>query len=1152
MIKNREVFITDPTTFTIPNDGVTKVLTPRTSEEWEVLRYELTHFVCEGEYYRGLERILSTFLTNLERFEQPAVWVSGFYGSGKSHFVRVLEYLWRDVQFPDGASTRGLTTLPRDIQDHFQELTIQGKRNGGLWSAAGTLGAGAGRSVRLALLGILFRNAGLPDQYAPARFVIWLHQNDYYENVKHKVEGSGKDFAIELNNMYVSPVLAKSLLEVYPDFANSPADARGLLKVQYPNRDDISDEEMLLTLEDILAMQSDAPGKNPLTLLVFDELQQFIGEDPERALQVQTIVEACSSRFGSQLLFVATGQAALQATPQLQKLVGRFTVRVMLEDKDVETVVRQVVLQKKENKKSAIKAVLEKTSGEIDRQLAGTKIGPRSSDVNDLVPDYPLLPVRRRFWESVLRAIDAAGTAGQLRTQLRIVHEANRYVAESPLGNVVPTDFIFDQLRSDMLQSSVLLRDIDFIISEQTQKAPDGLLRSRLCALIFLIGKLPTEGAAITGVRSTESTLADLIVEDLPTGSTELRQHIPMILKEMVEEGILMQVDDEYRLQTRESAEWETDFRKRYARIHADDSRIASDRTEDLRMAVQEALKALTFTQGVNKIPRKYELHFGVDTPESKSGNVPVWIRDEWSVSERVVREDSQLEGTESPVVFVFIPRVNADAFKTALASRAAAKETLDSRPRPSTAEGIEARSAMEARHRLESNKVKGLVLDTFNTVRVYQGGGLEIQAGNLTACLQVAIENSLERLFPELGTADVPGWGTVVRRAGEGAPDALAAIGHQGDVDKNPATKLVRDYIGGSGKRGLEVRKKFQAPPYGWPQDAIDGSILSLMAGGFVRGTKNGQSIQVKEISQSLLPSVEFFSEGVTISALQRIQVRKLIIDMGLPVKAGEEADAIPLILDQLLNLAGQAGGDAPLPRRPHTHEIEDLRSLSGNEQFVAVYEKREMILKNYSDWDHARSIIAQRKPRWDVLNQMLHHAESLPVSDEVRTQVETIQLERSLLADPDPLKPLIQKLSDALRNALQQARSELENIRQHELSNIETSQDWQSLQDAERKEILLANSLGPVPELNIGTEGSLLATLDTSSLSLWENKIAALPSWANKAREEVARRLEPQAVRVYPPRVTLKTREDVEAYLDSLHQEIMKHIDDGKPVIL
>jgi hypothetical protein len=154
---NRELFIEDPTHKDIPNLGVAKVGHPDDARSWQVLEYELKSFVCEGEYERGLDRILSTYLSHLDQDSQPAVWISGFYGSGKSHLVRVLEQLWRDEPIPaTGATPRGLVQVTQRVEDSLRELTAAGKRSGGLWSAAGTLGAGAGDSVRLAFLAILF------------------------------------------------------------------------------------------------------------------------------------------------------------------------------------------------------------------------------------------------------------------------------------------------------------------------------------------------------------------------------------------------------------------------------------------------------------------------------------------------------------------------------------------------------------------------------------------------------------------------------------------------------------------------------------------------------------------------------------------------------------------------------------------------------------------------------------------------------------------------------------------------------------------------------------------------------------------------------------------------------------------------------------
>jgi hypothetical protein len=139
---NREVFLRDPTQTKIPNDGVAQVVRPETEKQWEVLRWELHSFVCDGQYAQGLEKILYSFLSNLSQAQQPAAWVSGFYGSGKSHLVRVLEHLWRDVRLPNGERVRDLVTLPDEIRDHLTELSNAGKRTGGLWSAAGTLASG--------------------------------------------------------------------------------------------------------------------------------------------------------------------------------------------------------------------------------------------------------------------------------------------------------------------------------------------------------------------------------------------------------------------------------------------------------------------------------------------------------------------------------------------------------------------------------------------------------------------------------------------------------------------------------------------------------------------------------------------------------------------------------------------------------------------------------------------------------------------------------------------------------------------------------------------------------------------------------------------------------------------------------------------------
>jgi len=586
-MKNRELFQRDPAVSKLLNDGVAAVREAASDKEIETLRYELEHFVCEGQYEDGLIRILESYLGNVNSTTQPAAWVSGFYGSGKSHLLKMFRHLWVDTTFSDGATARGLARLPQEVQDLLRELDTLGKRCGGLHAASGTLPSGGGESVRLAVLSIILASRGLPEALPQAQFCMWLQKNGIFEQVKAAVEAAGKNFLSELHDLYVSPILAKAVLDADPDFAADLKQARAALRSQFPVVDDVSTNEFIRLVREVLAVD----GEIPATVIVLDEIQLFIGDSPTRSTDVQEVAEALCKQLDSRVLLVGAGQTALAGNvPLLQRLIGRFTIPVELSDSDVETVTRRVVLAKKADKRKVVEDTLSTHAGEIYRQLAGTRIAACAEDRDIIVDDYPLLPVRRRFWEHVLRAVDVPGTASQLRTQLKIVHEAVRQTAEEDLGTVVPADFIFGQLHPDLLRSGILLREIDETIRNLDEGTDDGRLAQRLCGLIFLIRKLPREAVADIGVRATPEMLADLLVADLSHDGTQLRKDIPHILDKLVDAGTLIKLDEEYSLQTRESSEWDREFRNRRTRLNGDLTALASKRSSLISAACAEAL----------------------------------------------------------------------------------------------------------------------------------------------------------------------------------------------------------------------------------------------------------------------------------------------------------------------------------------------------------------------------------------------------------------------------------------------------------------------------------------------------------------------------------------------------------------------------------
>lgn len=520
---NRELYFRDPTTIELLNNGVAKVSEIGNDErQIQTLRFELETFVCDGEYARGLERILRAYLDGLDRDEQNAVWVSGFFGSGKSHLVKVLRYLWQDYRFPDGATARSLVKLPVEIGDLLKELTTRSKSLGGLRAAAGTLGAGSMDNVRLAFVQLVLRSAGLPEDLAQTKFILWLRSSGLEASVAKVLEKNGCDLLKEVVNLYYSVPLAEALLSANSKYG-TVAEVLEAMRAGFPV---ITSPTMAQALEFVLEVFGEK-RKLPCTLLVVDEVQQFIAEKIQRAMDLQEIAEHCSTRLNQRLLLVCSGQSSLNNTPSLQRLQARFAVRVQLSDADVASVIRKTVLRKKPEQEPAISNCLDANQGELARHLQNTRLAANHDDDKFFVADYPLLPARRRFWEKVLRNTDHSGAKAQLRSQMQIVFEATRQTAAAPVGTVVPADFIYDQISTDLLNTGELEREYNEIVLKQRDGTKNGDLRSSLCALIFLIGKLPRTPGADDGVRANPETLVDLLVCDLENDRPKLEQEVP-------------------------------------------------------------------------------------------------------------------------------------------------------------------------------------------------------------------------------------------------------------------------------------------------------------------------------------------------------------------------------------------------------------------------------------------------------------------------------------------------------------------------------------------------------------------------------------------------------------------------------------------------
>jgi hypothetical protein len=1133
----RDTLLRDPSREGLVNNGQARIAN-ETADDRVVaeLRGELATFVCEGQYEDGMVKFLSSYLASRSQTHQKAAWVSGFFGSGKSHLLKMLCHLWVDTRFSDGATARAIVPdLPEEVRDLLRELDVAGKRSGGLLAAAGTLPAGTTENVRLSVLSILLRACGLPTQYPQAQFHLWLEERGLLAKVRGAVEGAGKTWMQELNNLYVSPLIAKGLRAADANFATSEAAAKEILKTQFPLRSsDLATDEFLAMFKRVLR-RAGKDGQIPCTILILDETQQYIGDSETRSVLITEIAEAVSKQLDSQVMLVAAGQSALTGVKLLHKLLDRFTIRIQLSDTDVETVTRKVLLRKQPSALTPIAELLDSHAGEVSRQLQGTKIGERQEDKAIIVEDYPLLPVRRRFWEHCFRQMDTAGTQSQLRSQLRIIHDCVARLAGEPLGRLIPGDDLYEALAPEMVTTGALPREInERILALGRDGSAEDRLRQRICGLVFLIGQLPTDGVADIGVRATREHIADLLVNDFSADNGKLRSEAARLLDKLADEGVLMRVGEEFRIQTEEGRNWDNEFRKREAKLKNDTAFFEERRDQVLAAEVAQIVSKVKLLHGAAKAPRDLVTHRSQEPPSSDGQSIPLWLRDGFSISEKEVVNAARAAGVNSPVLFVFIPRKSRDELLNAIATEQAAEQTLNAKGVPATPEGQVARQSMESRHLSARRQREVLVAEIVAGTKVFQGGGNELLQLTLEEKIRTGAEASLARLFPRFKEADFSGaaWEGALKRARDAADQPFSPLHHPGPIEQHPVCRQVLSAIG-SGRAGAEIRKDLERSPFGWPRDAVDAALIALHRSQHITATLNGAAVALGQLDQNKISRSEFRVEKVTLSVQDRNALRALYQELDIKAR-GDELDAkAPEFFAALLKLASDAGGDAPLPARPAVTDIEDIERLVGNDRLAALRAMDADLKARIAAWKKTCELIAKRQPAWQTLERMAAHAGAIAEAQPALAQIEAIRANRLILADPDPAAPLRAALADLLRQALNATQSAREAAYAWAMEALADNDTWQQISAGDRARILAEVGLEAPSKLDVGSDAALLAALDARNLAARKTEAEAVKARVERALQQAAQLLEPEVQFLALERAVLKTEADVDAWL-------------------
>lgn len=544
-----------------PINGVVKADQLDNSSVWQ----ELDEFVITRELDRHFRRFVEWYLQavdegrNVDPAGKMGIWISGFFGSGKSHFLKVLSYLLSNrTYYKDGQSRRAVEFFESKVKD-------------------ATLFADIKRAVVADTDVILFNIDSKADHGSSAGrdlilrvFVKVLNELQGYSgdhphiaHMERYLEGKGKLKVFQAAFERLARTPWEKERDAYQfnqdEVVKALSEALGQSEAASIRWLEGAEDNFALSVESFCKWVNeylDTKGPQHRIAFLADEVGQFIGTDSHLMLNLQTITEELGTICRRRAWVIVTSQEDMDTVlgdmsrtrkQDFSKIQGRFFPPLSLSSANVDEVIQARLLAKLPDVKDLLEAEFHAKGDILKNQLTFRDCGMTFRafrDVDDFVKNYPFCPYQFQLVQKIFESIRKAGATGLHlargeRSMLDAFQSSAKTVSASEVGILVPVYDFYPSIES-FLDTSVK-KTID-----QAADNPDLLpFDIRLLQALFLI-------RYVEEMKGNVDNLVTLCLDRIDGDRLALRRHIEESLVRLEKQTLINRSGDVYFFLTNE------------------------------------------------------------------------------------------------------------------------------------------------------------------------------------------------------------------------------------------------------------------------------------------------------------------------------------------------------------------------------------------------------------------------------------------------------------------------------------------------------------------------------------------------------------------------------------------------------------------------